>query len=661
VVSGGVQTLINGLTAENIDSIMESISDAILAIDLEGTCVYISPSHRHILGTGEEILGRNSFDFVHPDDLGQVLEKYAHALANFTEAVCEYRFLHPERGPIWVESRGRYATYSHGTPLIVIVTREVGERREAEAALRESKLFVERIAAASPFILYVFDIIAQENVYVNRKLEEDLGYSHEAIEEMGAGMMMQLLHPEDQARLPALLARWHDAPDGEVLDTEYRMRNAAGEWRWFLGRDTVFQRATDGKVIKIIGTAMDITERKYAEMERIQAAEERRQLLEQMWHVQKLESLGVLAGGIAHDFNNILTAMLGHAQLARMKMPADSRAVANIDEVEAAARRAADLCKQMLAYSGKGQFVSRALDLGKVVEGMVQMLEVAVSKKAALRLALSPGLPAIEADQAQIEQVILNLIVNASEALEGRDGDIHVSTGAIVHEPNTAWDTYPASVAAGQACVYIEVTDTGCGMDAATRARVFDPFFSTKFTGRGLGLAAVMGIVRGHGGTIQVRSAPGSGAAFRVLLPASEKTADTPVHVGTPAPAPQGATVLLVDDEDAVRNATSESLAALGYNVITAIHGGEALDVFRVRHTEIAVVLLDLTMPVMDGEEAFYALREVNPKVPVLLASGFHRNDVIEQLSQLGLAGFVQKPYSINALASALANALAAK
>jgi len=410
-----------------------------------------------------------------------------------------------------------------------------------------------------------------------------------------------------------------------------------------------------GDLVGAIEVARNITARKRAEAEQAK-------LEAQMQEVQKLESLGVLAGGIAHDFNNLLMAILGNADLALLSLSPASPARPNVEEIARTSQRAADLCRQMLAYSGKGRFLVGRYDLSEIVREMAQMLEVSISKKASLRYSFGAQLPAVEADATQLRQVIMNLITNASEALHDHSGSISIVTGVMDCDRTYLAESYLDDKLPEGRYVYLEVSDTGAGMDEETRRRIFDPFFTTKFTGRGLGLAAVLGIVRGHKGAIKVYSEPGRGTTFKVLLPAVEwQPGNSVPSPGPPASVKPGGTVLLVDDDSAVRTIGVQMLERLGYTVLTAADGREGLEVFRTRREEIACVILDLTMPEMGGDEVFRELRRLQRDVRVILTSGYNEQEVIQQFAGKGLAGFVQKPYTVAKLRETLHGALAQK
>jgi PAS domain S-box-containing protein len=394
-----------------------------------------------------------------------------------------------------------------------------------------------------------------------------------------------------------------------------------------------------GELLYLANVSLDMTEQKWAETER-------QHLEAQVRHMQKLESLGVLAGGIAHDFNNLLTGILGNAELALMEVPESSPARANLVGIERAAVRAADLCRQMLAYSGRGRFVIESLDLPGIVMEMAHMLEVSISKKVQLTYNLMGNVPPVEADATQLRQIILNLITNASESIEGR-GEITLSVGVMECDRSYLSGAFIDETLPAGTYSYLQVTDTGIGMDEETIAKVFDPFFSTKFAGRGLGLSAVLGIIRGHRGAIKVDSVPGGGSTFRILLPAVEGVSIRQRHKPPVSPSWRGqGLVLLVDDEEAVRSVAGDMLRQAGFTVVTASDGCKAVTVFKEHLDEIVLVLLDLTMPAMDGEETLRELHRLKRDMPVILCSGYDEQDATCRFEAQELAGFLKKPFT---------------
>jgi len=388
---------------------------------------------------------------------------------------------------------------------------------------------------------------------------------------------------------------------------------------------------------------------------RIEEEKRRRELETKLRQAQKLESLCTLAGGLAHDFNNLLQGIVGYAGLALGVIPGDSPAYRSLEQIEKTALRATELTNQMLAFSGKGAFLLKSVDLSKLVRDMARIIKASISKKANIQLDLQSKFPRIEADDSQIRQVIMSMVINASEALEGKPGTITVSTGVMECDSRFFYDScVPEEMPAGE-YVFLEVKDTGCGMDSETVGKVFDPFFSTKFTGRGLGLAALSGIVRGHRGAVKIESSPGEGTAFRIFFPVC-RTVPTEVHeTRKPVKTWKGSgTVLLVDDEEIIRDVASEMLELLGITVLTAKDGREAVEIYRKRGKEIRLVILDLKMPRMGGEEAFEEIRRLNPDAVVVLSSGYNEKEFDGNVGFKGLAGFIQKPYRLDNLSEKL-------
>ncbi len=380
-----------------------------------------------------------------------------------------------------------------------------------------------------------------------------------------------------------------------------------------------------------------------------------KKMREQLEHTQRLESLGVLAGGIAHDFNNLLTTIMGNAAMARSRVSEVSPVTEMLEQIESASEKAAQLCRQMLAYSGKGRFVVRAIDLNELVEEMVNLLKISIHKSTVLRLDLCKQvLPPIHADASQLQQVVMNLVINASESIASKSGVVAVRTG-MVHIAGDMFEGMQLNedMADGY-YISLEVSDTGCGMDESTLGHLFDPFFTTKFTGRGLGMSATQGIIRGHHGAIKVYSEIDKGSTFKVLLPIAEsaKKEEKQQHKNAQAATEwkgEG-TILIVDDEETIRATASMMLQAIGFTVVTANNGKEGADYYRDNHAGITAVLLDMTMPGISGEETFRLMREINPDAQIILSSGYNEQEAISYFVGKRLTGFIQKPYSLQTL-----------
>jgi len=406
-----------------------------------------------------------------------------------------------------------------------------------------------------------------------------------------------------------------------------------------------------GTVIFLVPEGRDITVHK-------KNVEDRLNLERQLLHTQKLESLGILSGGIAHDFNNLLHAMLGNLDLALMRLPEDAPASKNINQAINAGKHAAQLTNMMLAYSGKGLFVIKPLCLTRLMEENATMLHAAIPRSITLEQRLDHSLPVIKADAGQLQQVIMNLITNAAEAIGDVAGTITLSTGAGEFDQSALNNSRLDEKAAAGRYAWLEVRDTGCGMNEETLHKLFEPFFTTKFTGRGLGMSAVLGIIRAHKGAFLVKSAPGDGSTIKVLFPvAGSQTAETvPVIELAPVQEQTGnpARILIVDDEDIIREVSAAMLKELGYETLSASSGEEALALFRDECDDIDIVLLDQVMPNMDGVTVLKELRSIRPDIKVLLASGFSQKEVSERFSGLVLNGFIPKPYTLETLGAEL-------
>jgi PAS domain S-box-containing protein len=547
------------------------------------------------------------------------------------------------------------------------------EWRGLQERMRETTAFLDSVIDNVPLMIFIKDAENLRFVRFNRAGEEMLGLKQE-----------DLLRKNDYDFFPAAQADFFVQKDRETLRkksvvdiAEEPIQTARGE-RWLHTRKTAIVDA-QGCPTHLLGISEDITERRaltealrnaHEHLERrviertaalaeVNAKlrheiDEREKLQAQMLQVQKLEGLGLLAGGIAHDFNNFLTAILGGSYAALQTVPPENPAHRDIEDVVAAAQRAANLTRQMLAYAGKGRVEVRAIDLSAHVREIASLLETTIPKKVQLRLELSPGLPAVEVDVAQIQQVVMNLVINGAEAIGDDQGTVLVATGLQQVDETYASTLFAAEGLAHGPYVFLEIHDTGHGMDEATKNKIFDPFFTTKFTGRGLGLAAVLGIMRGHRGAIKVYSTPGRGTTFKVFFPASAARALP--SAPPPGPSFRGeGLVLVVDDDSAVRRTACRMLQSFGFSAIEAEDGQQGVDMFSRHADEIVLVLLDMTMPKMNGEETFRELRRVHAGTPVILTSGYNEIEATSRFTAKGLAGFLQKPFTPSDLAAKLA------
>ncbi|MGE0327350.1 MAG: response regulator [Polyangiaceae bacterium] len=657
-----------------------------------------------------------------------------------------------------------------GPDTFAVFLRDLTQQDLLTARLKDSEDFKERVLEMHPGVIYVFDLVERRPVFVNPQFAKLLGYPEEQSQALIANFT-ELLHPTQLDALPDQLKRWESASDDAVLETVHRVQAASGSWRWFLGRDRVFRRDTDGRVTHIVGITTDITDRILDEqalrasearfraiyegagmgialcslrggvleanealadmlalpsgelrgvpLDDLIVAEERAALrqgldamvsdstyraehrLEQPSDVprwaqltittaggvdapgyliamfenitarknaeltrelrtaeqlqsQKLESLGLLAGGVAHDFNNLLLGMLGNAALARKFISTDSPAARHLELIESAAVAAGDLTTQMLAFTGRGELNKTTLAVGNLLRETVDLLAVRTAAGSATRpqfvFEIAERLPEVWGDAGQLRQVCMNLVANATDALRGKQGRIFVRAfaeqaphPAANHKRFQATMPDAPQAAARNGYVCLDVEDEGSGMSEETLTRIFDPFFTTKPGGKGLGLASVLGIVRAHEGIIHVESSPSAGTRFRVWLP------------GSSAPrAPVESTIrergaaLLIDDDEMVREVTKSMLELEGFAVLSAESGTRGLALFS-EHA-IDVVVLDLTMPDLSGEEVFTRLRARRPELPVVFTTGFTSHEASERLLQHPRVTLLHKPYRLQAL-----------
>jgi PAS domain S-box-containing protein len=626
-------TLPAGLTPEDamaqLAAIVESSDDAIISKTLRGVILTWNAAAERVYGyDASETIGREMAMLLPHDRLHEEAEILARIARG--ERVEHFETVRRSKSGDLIDvsltispTRDRHGKITGASH----VARTISDRKRIDERLQQLAAIVESSDDA---------IISKtlQGIILTWNAAAERIYGYTAVEAIGKGMTMLL---------PA------DRPDEEA---DILRRIAGGER---VKHFETVRRTKNGDLIDVsltISPIRDHTGRITGASHVARNITERKRLDEQMRHSQKLESLGVLAGGVAHDFNNLLTGILGNTSLALETIPRTNPAESLLRDVLAASERAANLTRQLLAYAGKGNFVIEPINLSDLIREISRLIQTSISKNVQLRLELREDLPLVMADVSQMQQLIMNLVINAAEAIgPDANGTVLVTTGVeqIERTRPTAEGLAPGPYIA------LQVHDTGAGMDAATVARIFDPFFTTKFTGRGLGLSAVQGILRGHKGSISVDSSPGKGTKFKVLLPQTEE-------VGASSPKPpvafresQGQLILVVDDEEIIRRTAKSMLERAGYTVVVAEHGQHGVELYEVLRDKVAAVLLDMTMPVMSGEEAFRRLKEIQPKIKVLLSSGYNESEAIRRFSGKGLAGFIQKPYSSTALSQKVA------
>lgn len=635
------------LLATAVESVRQGIAITDARLDGEGPRLLFVNEHFCVMSgyTSEELVGQSMGILRDPTMNQPALESWARELTALRPWQGELIHRRKEGSSFVVTDQTSPVTDANGQlTYLVSIQQDITEQKLAEQALQSSeeryRLLIERMNEG----FVATDSENQVNL-VNAKLATMLGYS---AEEMRGHHLGDFTDGVNRKRLAEQEARRHHgvAEPYELTWISKRGRSV----------DTIVsptsQLRSDGTFIGSFAVVTDVTERKRLE-------KEKRKLQARSRKAQKMESLGLLAGGIAHDFNNLLVGILGHASLALMDLPEDSPVQPLIQQVETAAIRASELTQEMLAYSGKGRFVVERIDLPELVEEMVNLLETTISKKAELVLDFESRVPLIEGDPTQIRQVVMNLMTNASEALGDKSGTIRVSGGSVDVGKDYLAETYLDDDLPAGRYVFLEVSDTGSGMDKPTRSKIFDPFFSTKFTGRGLGLAAVLGIVRGHKGAIQVYSEVDRGTSFKVLLPAVEGAVASPEPLREETSEMLGdGCVLIVDDEEMVRRVAKLTLEGAGYSVLLAADGVEAIEVFREHGDRLSAVLLDLTMPRMSGEETLRELRNLRQDINIILVSGFNEQEAVHRFEGEQLAAFLQKPFQPRELLAALRDVL---
>jgi PAS domain S-box-containing protein len=475
----------------------------------------------------------------------------------------------------------------------------------------------------------------------NEAAERLFGFSAE--EMRGREATRIFVEPDRRAGVPDVELRTA-AEQGRAEDERWHLRKDGSR---FWGSGIMIALHRDGDLLGFAKVIRDVTER--------------RRLEDAVRESQRLESLGVLAAGVAHDFNNVLTAIIGNVSLARRSpaAQADPGVVASLVEAERAAQRAADLVRHLLNYAGKGRRVVSPVDVCGVARDALAIVRASVSPKIALQVDLPDQCPPVEADVGQLQQLLLNLVLNAAEAIEERAGVVRVSLRVREVEEEELRRRYPGFPLGSRRYLEVRVRDDGRGMDAETLRQIFDPFFTTKFLGRGLGLAAALGIVRSHGGGIAVESAPGKGSTFTVLLPAEHDGPAPQTVAEAVADSARGeGLVLVVDDEPGIRSLVQRTVEELGYTALLAEHGGQAVEIFERVGSDVVAVLLDIAMPVLDGADTAARLQASRPGVPILVMSGLADDDALERLGQVPVAGFLSKPFNPEQLAQNLAVAL---
>jgi len=621
------------------DMFFDYSGDLISIMDDTGKLKQINSAWSRVLGIDEtELKNTEIRSLLHPDDIEKTFSTLRSAgksqemltLINRYRAINgSYRFIRWSIIP-FVEKK-----------LIFATGRDETERYEAELELKNMWDRLDIAINNGVIGLWDFDINGN-TLIINKSMSALLGFDSPVISNINKRWSEFINESDYPSSLKAMVEHLKGAR--EYYIDEYRVKLPNGEDRWFFSRGKIVEYNSDGKPVRMAGSITDITEQKNAE-------HRRKKLEEKMQQAQKLESLGILAGGIAHDFNNLLLGIMGNADIMFYELSEGSPLQQRLLEIKRAAKRASELTNQMLAYSGKGSFKIEPIDLNEVIFEMESLLDSSISKKISLSYELSTGLRLLKGDITQIRQIIMNLILNASEAIGTTTGTITIRTYLTDCSADMIEHlTMNYSMKTGQH-LCMEITDTGCGIDPEKIKQIFDPFYTTKFTGRGLGLAAVSGIIKSHNAGLMVESIPGKGTTFRVYFPAIDDY-DQPVKQARSSPSidtkRKNITILIADDEKYIRDLATKMLTIAGYNVILAQNGREAITIYRERMNDISCIILDLTMPELDGVEALSEIRKLNFDVPIIISSGYCEDDIEERFINKNISGFLQKPYQIN-------------
>jgi len=526
-------------------------------------------------------------------------------------------------------------------------TQDVTDQRRAEVEARKSEQWF-RSSFDDSIVGIAFSSLDSDFVQVNPAFCTFCGYSAEELLTMNR---TQLLDPEehDEALKDDQRLLRGDIPTYTV---ERRYRHKQGHVLWAQVAASIMRDPND-RPLYFIHQVSDQSARRKAQ-------EERRRIEAKMQQLQKTDSMGMMAGGLSHEFNNLLASIIGYSDLAREDTPANNPARKNIEQVIDSAQQAAELTSQMLAFSGKARFLAEPLDLSELVRNSARLISAVLTARIELKLELDELLPRIKGNSNQLQQAMLNLARNAAEAIGDSAGTVVMRTSEVQANRSLLASAHLDEDLPEGRYVSLEVIDSGPGMDAKTRERIFDPFYTTKFTGRGLGLAAVLGVVRGHHGSVRVDSEPGRGASVSLLFPVMEDSA-VPAPAASIDASDQRKTVLVVDDDQSVRGVASTMLRRAGFTAMLAANGSEAVEVFQEHGDEILLVLLDLTMPNMSAEEAVRLIRKIRLDVPIVLSSGYSELDLAERFNQSAINGFLPKPYDSRELIAAVRGAVGAR
>jgi PAS domain S-box-containing protein len=574
-------------------------------------------------------------DIIHPDDR-PMMDQYLREeiISNRNPFSKEYRIVRKNDGVTrWVLGLGKVTSDDNNNVLLMIGTiQDITEQKLADEALRLTRFSIDRSSDG------IFWMTPDARIVdVNEAACLSLGYSKKELLHLTVPDIDPLYNADVWKQFFINLLQHGSLTFETVHTTKDGIQFPV---------EIVANHIQFGSEERSCAFVRNITDRKKAE-------EDKLLFDQQLQQTQRLESLGVLAGGIAHDFNNILAIIMGYCSLTKMDYETAEK---NIPEMEKAAERAAALCRQMLAYAGKAPFENTQVDMRKVVTEMTKMLQSTISQNVGIKSELSADVPCVTGDVSQIRQVVMNLIINAAEAIGDAQGEVRVSLSMKVLTTDGPEKDYHGKIVPHGRYAFLEVADTGCGMSDETYNRLFEPFYSTKFTGRGLGMSAVLGIIQKHNGVLQISSELGKGTTFKIFLPVQIKdcAGEESLQQISSTPWQGSGTILLVEDEEQVKLVAKAMLEALGFTVIEASNGLEALELYQKNATDINLVVTDMGMPVMDGYQLFSELKALSPNLPIIISSGFGDTVVEARIASEDIAGSISKPYSFDRLRQVL-------
>lgn len=629
-----------------LDIVIEGTTDAIYIKDADGRYLLANAAVARFVGKPvEDIVGRDDRNIFPAADARVLMDNDKWVMTQNTPQTFEEHLATPDGEKYFLSTKGRILDESGAVTGIFGVARDTTERKQVEMALRKSEENFRAIIKVSPVPLALND--ERGNItYLNEAFEQVIGYTLDDIPTIEE--WWPRAYPDEQYR-QLVIGIWQKRIEESIrsgnpfVPVEINVTCKDGQVRTFMCCTTALE---DNYVGSNVVVFYDITDQKRAELEKIS-------LEQQLQQTQKLESLGVLAGGIAHDFNNILAIIIGHCALAKLHPEATET---HIGPIEKAADRAAELCRQMLAYAGKASFILTQVNMSTLAEEMINMLKATLGRNVVIKSDFSGDIPVIKGDASQIRQILMNLIINASEAIGDTQGEIVVSLSkTVVRAEQFAKDHLGKEITAGR-YVCLEVADNGCGMDDDTKRRIFEPFYTTKFTGRGLGMSAVLGIISAHKGALQLSSNPGQGSVFKIFLPvdSSESVGGESLECLTVQPWQGSGTILLVEDEELLQQVAKDMLEVLGFSTVDASNGREALEIYQKNAASIRLVITDIGMPVMDGYALIRELKKLDPKLPIIVSSGFGDAVVTSGIANEEVAGLVSKPYNMKQLQEVL-------